>query len=456
MTSTATAYSLDRGLPASPEAERSILGAILLDNNRALEAIETLQAQDFFLDSNRRIYLAMATLENEGKPIDRITLTTFLRDTKELEAVGGVGYISDLTDGVPETSSIAHHIKIVRGKALYRRMIVSSSATIAACMDQSEAPEVILSHIGESAMALQGNCGDSDLDLRAHVTATLEQMQIERDTPVGTLLGIPTGIAELDELTTGIRPGELWVVGAPQGRAKTALALQIARGAAKLGIPVAVRSMEMKGDPVIRRCLSAISGVKAGKFKDPRRLSADEWARIRSEAAEELASLPLILDDKPVNSLAQFIARSRLYIRRDKIKLLVVDHLFALAAVTKGNGTREKVETAVEAVRRLANEENIGVLLLHHTRKPLEPNARPTEDELKESGNVAIHAHVILMLFREIAEADSHSCRKGDFSGHDEIIAAKIRDGGERGTFDTWFDKRTLEWKSGFLRGTGQ
>ncbi len=456
MTSTATAYGLDRGLPASEDAERTILGAILLDNNRALETVETLQVQDFSRDAHRRIYLAMATLESAGKPIEIGSLTQHLIDSKELEAVGGAGYLASLTDGAVRRSSVAHYIKIVRDKAHARSLINLCNATIAAAQDQSETAEVIHSRLDESLMALRGNGGESEIDLRAHVMATLEQMRFERDTPEGTLLGISTGIDELDELTTGIRPGELWVVGAPQGRAKTALALQIARGAAKLGIPVAVRSMEMKGDPVVRRCLSAISGVKAVKFKDPRRLSPDEWARIQSEAAQELAGLPLILDDRPVSSLAQFIAKSRLYIRRDKIKLLVVDHLFALAAVTKGNGTRERVETAAEALRRLAYDENVAVLLLHHTRKPLEPNARPTEDELKESGNVAIHAHVILMLFREIAEADSQEYRKGDFSGRDEIIAAKIRDGGERGTFDTWFDKRTLEWRSGLLRGIGR
>jgi len=341
----------------------------------------------------------------------------------------------------------------VREKATLRNLIHVGNGMVASALDQTAKADEVLFNAEESLLSLMSGCDAGKTPvLREQCLSVIEQMQWERTIPNETLLGVPTGIEDLDELTTGIRPSELWVIGAPQGRAKTALALQMARNAAMHEIPVAVRSMEMKGDPVLRRCISAVSGIPAVKFKDPRRLSEDEMLRAE-QAAVQLSKLPLILDDQPVKSLSQFIAKSRLYVRRDHIKVLFVDHLFALAAISPGRDTRTKVETAAEALRRFAYDENIGVVLLHHTRKPSEANAKPDEDDLKETGNVAIHAHVILMLWREIATEQTSTHNRGEFNSNDEIIAAKIRDGGERGTFPTWFDKRTLEWKSRELRG---
>ena len=444
--------SLERGLPENTRAERVIIGGMIDNEEVALDVLQRLHSEHFSLDSHRRIYAALATLVNSGKPADSISLMDELNRRKELEAVGGIVYLSSLTDRLPRRKEVSHYIRLVRQAHTARTVIHICNGAMAAAFDGAQPVAETVRNLEDALLALRAESDEQACDLKELVLRTVETMTQERATEAGKLLGLTTCLSELDELTTGIRPTELWVLGAPPARAKTAFALQIARENAKLGNPVGMHSLEMTGDPMLRRCASALTGIRAAKMKDPRRLSPYEFERVQ-EALAELAQWPLILDDRPIRSLSQVIAKSRLWVRRNNVKLIIVDHLLALAAHAKGKDIRERVNNALNALREFARDEGVGVLLLHHLRRPPDPNDRPTESDLKESGDIEGAAHVVLLLFREIAASDAEQFRKGDFTGNDEIIAAKIRDGGERGTFDAWFDTRTLEWRPRYLKG---
>lgn len=442
---TSAQQALDRGMPASPDAERSILGAILLDNTLGYDTLRTLRPEHYSLDAHRRIYAAMASLAEGNRPVDIITVTEVLNSRKELEAVGGVAYVAALTDGVPRRPSIDQYIKIVRGKATLRSLIHACNSTMAEAIDQQEHPEKLVSRMEDTLIAMRADDGGELPDIKKQVAETLEAWHEERSSQ-REILGLTTCIDDLDLLTTGIRPGELWFLAAPPARAKTAYALQILRRNAMRGEPCAMFSLEMKGDPVFRRCVAAIAGVKAGKTRDMRRPSPTEWPLIQ-EAMATMAGWPLILDEKPLGSLRQLISKARLYVRRSGAKLIVVDHLKALSMKSPGREERDRINYAGNALRELAYDENVGVLALHHINRSgyTDPDERPNMGHLKESGDLEGFAHVILMLWREQGQ-DSYG--RKCFTENAEVIAAKIRDGGEMGSFNARFNKDTLEYEA--------
>ena len=440
-----TDFSLDRGLPASPEAERSILGATLLDNALQLEVSATLKAEHFFLDAHRRIYQRIADLSETNRPIDIVTLTEELRRYKELDAVGGAGYLSSLTDGVPRRSSVEHYVRIVLDKAMLRNLIHASNANISQALDQAATANEVIGEAEARIFELRADEIEDAPNLRTQCLDACNRMADERARPDHALLGLTTCNEELDFVTTGICPGELWVVGAPPARAKTAYALQIARANASVGVPVAMESLEMSDYPVLKRCAAAVSGIPASKFKDAKRMSPEEFLEAQ-EAMATIAGWPLHLDDRRISSVQQAIARARLYVRRQGAKLIIVDHLLALSNYAPGRDVRHQVTYACNALREFAKDEQVGVVVLHHLKRPANQNDRPTLFDLKESGDVEGFAHVVLLLYRPVDESNV-------FTGEDEIIVAKIRDGGESGTMNVWFDKKSLEYKPRYVGG---
>jgi replicative DNA helicase len=243
--------NLQRGLPAAIEAERSILGAILLDNKLAHEALAAVRADHFSLDAHRRIYAAMAALVDAGEPADPITLAEKLDRRNDLEAVGGIVCLSSLIDGVPERPSIAHYCKIVRERAVLRGLIYIAQNTVAEATEHGANHEHVLSRLESSLLALRSNTEDSEqaTTLAEQLLTTLNALQRERHQD-GELLGLTTCIQELDECTTGIREKEFWVIAAHPGAGKTAYASQVARANARSGRTVRVFSIEMSAGTV--------------------------------------------------------------------------------------------------------------------------------------------------------------------------------------------------------------
>lgn len=251
------------------------------------------------------------------------------------------------------------------------------------------------------------------------------------------LIGLATGIQALDDATGGIRSGELWIIGALPGRGKTALGLQIAAANAANGVPTLVFSLEMAKELVLQRILAAISGVKAGRIRNPNFLSERDLRDLQ-EAAAKCAEWPLYVDESSQLTVDELRARAKLFVRRHRVKLIVADYLRLIRA--GGRELREQVGNAADCLRRIAKEENIAVVGLSQLKRPENINDRPNMLGLKESGDIEAHAHVCLLLYQPVNES-------GEFTHEDEIIIGKQRNG-PLGTERVIFDHNTLTFKS--------
>jgi len=320
-------YSLTHSLPANVEAERAILGAIILDNLSFNEAAEHLQAEDFSLDSHRRIYTRMVELMDSSRPIDLITLVEELDRHKELQAIGDVGYISGLVDGVPDRPSIEHYIKIVRDKSLLRGLIYTANAAIARASDQSDLAEEILNDTEAAILGLsekrigRGFLGVQEIvkESFGSVDALLQRGQ--------RITGLATHYTDLDEMTSGFQPSDLIIIAARPSMGKTSFAMNIAENVAiddqKV---VGVFSLEMSREALLLRMLCSRARVDAHKMRTGS-LWRDDMQKV-THAMEELAHAPIFIDDTPGIALSEMRAKARrLQQSQGSLSLIVVDYL---------------------------------------------------------------------------------------------------------------------------------
>jgi replicative DNA helicase len=408
---------LGRGLPANVEAERSILGAILLDNLAYNEAAEHLKPEDFSLDSHRRIFTRMVDLAESLRPIDMIMLVEEMDRCKELQAIGDVGYISGLLDGVPDRPSIAHYVHIVKEKAQLRGLISAAQVAVTRALD-GEKPTDIAGCLLETVLNVEAHSQmNHALRLRDFMPEVLRELEIEAQS--GGRVGLPTGLDPLDLITGGLRKGELVVVGALPSAGKTALACQIITANAEVSNPVGVFSLEMSRWDLGRRFLSTVTSVSASKIRHPSHIKKEEWPVLAAGAAE-IAEWSVWFDDSGTISVPELLARARLFISRMKAKLIVVDYLQLVRA--EARDIRERVGKVADALRQLAKAERIPVVLLSQLRRPQNVNDPPTIIDLKESGDIEAHAHLVLLLHAPTAP-------DGKPTGEDTIIVAKNRNG---------------------------
>ena len=306
----ATTDSIVSKLPANVEAKRSILGAILLDNMAYNEAAENLRPDDFSLDSHRRIYSRMMDLMESSRPIDIITLVEELERKRELQAIGDVGYVSGLLDGVPDRPSIEHYIHIVRDKAVLRGLISVSTKTIAHASEQSDPADEILNEAEAAIFDLsekrigRGFMGIPEIvrEKFGSVDALLQRGQ--------RVTGLATHYTDLDEMTSGLQKSDLIILAARPSMGKTAFAMNIAENAAiEDKQVVAIFSLEIIGSTTAKAALLA-SACRSTQTTNRCRCGANDMQRV-AHAMEELVAAPMFIDDTPGVSLTEMRAKAR-------------------------------------------------------------------------------------------------------------------------------------------------
>jgi replicative DNA helicase len=423
-----TDYSLVSSLPANVEAERSILGAILLDNHAYYEAAEHLAREDFSLDSHRRIYARMVDLAESSRAIDQITLIEELRRAKELEAVGDVGYVASLLDGVPDRPSIEHYIKIVRDKALLRGLMHAANAALARAAEQSDPAEEILNdaeaaifglsekRIGRGFMGVQEIVKESF----GSVDALLQRGQ--------RITGLATHYADLDEKTSGLQRSDLVIIAARPSMGKTAFALNIAENAAiKDQKVVGVFSLEMSKEALLQRLLCSVALVDSHRFRTGS-LWQDDTRKI-SRALEQLSHAPVYIDDTPGISLSEMRAKAR-RLRQSvgQLDLIIVDYLQLMSGGGKRFENRTQEVSAISrGLKALAKELQVPVVALSQLSRAPESRGgdhRPQLADLRESGSIEQDADLVMFIFREEVYKDDP-----ELQGRAEIIIAKQRNG---------------------------
>jgi replicative DNA helicase len=359
----------------------------------------------------------MIDLQESSRPIDMITLIDELDRHKDLQSIGDVGYVSGLLAGVPERPSIAHYVRIVKEKSQLRGLISAAQVAIARALDSERATDIaggLLQTVLDVEAQAQTNHALTGKDFMPEVLRELE-MQAQ----AGGLVGLPTGLDPLDTVTGGLRKGELIVIGALPGAGKTALACQIIAANAEARNSVGVFSLEMSRWDLGKRFLSTVTSVTASKVRHPQHIKKDDWPVLATGAAE-IAQWPVWFDDSGTVSIPELLARARLFVTRMKAKLIVVDYLQLVRADARD--IRERVGKVADALRQLAKTERIPVVLLSQLRRPQNINDAPTIIDLKESGDIEAHAHVVLLLHAPVAG-------DGKPLGEDAIIVAKNRNG---------------------------
>ena len=417
-------------MPANVEAERSILGAILLDNLAFNQAAEHLKPEDFSLDSHRRIYSRMVDLSEASKPIDLITLIEELDRRKELEAIGDVGYVSGLLDGVPDRPSIEHYVKIVRDKALLRGLISAANNAIARAADQSDPAEEILNdaeaaifqlsekRIGRGFMRVQEIVKDSF----GSVDALLQRGQ--------RITGLATHYVDLDEMTSGFQKADLIILAARPSMGKTAFALNIAENAAVLDSKVVgVFSLEMSREALLLRLLCSQARVDSHKMRTGSLWKNDTERVI--QAMEQLAHAQIFIDDTPGVALSEMRAKARRLQQQcaGQLDLLIVDYLQLMSGGSRRYENRTQEVSAISrGLKALAKELNVPVVALSQLSRAPESRGgdhRPQLADLRESGSIEQDADVVAFIFRE----EYYKRDDPDLEGVAEIIIAKQRNG---------------------------
>jgi len=424
-----TDYSLAHTLPANVEAERSILGAILLDNFSYNQAAEHLRAEDFSLDSHRRIYSRMIDLAESSRPIDMITLIEELDRRKELQAIGDVAYISGLVDGVPDRPSIEHYIKIVRDKALLRGLIHAANSAIARASEQSDAAEDVLNDAEAAIFALsekrigRGFMGITDIvkESFGSVDALLQRGQ--------RITGLATHYNDLDEMTSGLQKSDLIIIAARPSMGKTAFAMNIAENASvNDNKVVGMFSLEMSREALLLRLLCSCAQVDSHKMRTGS-LWRDDMDKV-VQAMERLAHAPIFIDDTPGISLSEMRAKARrLQNSQGSLDLIIVDYLQLMSGGGKRYENRTQEVSAISrGLKALAKELKVPVIALSQLSRAPESRGgdhRPQLADLRESGSIEQDADVVAFIFRE----EVYKQDDPELQGIAEIIIAKQRNG---------------------------
>ena len=450
-----TDYIVDRGMPASIDAERSILGAILLDNAALSQAAESLKPEQFSLDSNRRIYARMLDLSETSRPIDLITLTNELSLRKEVESVGGVAYISSLTDGVPRRPSIEQYVKIVQDKALLRTLIHASNNAVARAMDQSEPAEDILDAVETEIFRIseerigRGFMGVTEIVKESFGSIDQLYQRGQRIT------GLETHFEELDAMTSGLQPSELVIIAGRPSMGKTAFALNIAENAAVIDKKVVgVFSLEMSRESLLLRLLCSQARVDAHKLRTGF-LSREDYNKL-VKALSALAEAPIYIDDTPSLSLTEMRAKARrLAQSAGRIDLIIVDYLQLMSATPAGGGRRyenrtQEVSAISRGLKALAKELRIPVVALSQLSRSPESRGkgeqRPQLSDLRESGSIEQDADVVAFIFREEYYM-KRDLVPPELEGLAELIIGKQRNG-PTGTVKMAFLKKSTRFEN--------
>ncbi|MGE5488779.1 MAG: replicative DNA helicase [bacterium] len=418
--------SLDKNLPSNPEAERFVLGAIMLDESLFVQVAGVLTADDFSLEKHRRIYLRMSELQDRGEKIDRVTVAEELMRQGQLESCDGLGYLLSLEDGLPRTSNIDAYVRIVKEKAQLRRIIWSAQNLIDRCMAGGDAAADILAGAEEALLKL------SDDDSRAAL-ATPQQI-IDRAQginafldPANRIKGLGTGFMKFDELTGGMRAGELIIIAARPAMGKTALALNIAQHIvlAKEPQPVALFSLEMSAESLLTRMICAVARVNQHKFRTGF-LNERERRELMS-AASRLTAAPLFIDDTASINLMDMHAKLRRLKAERGVGLVVVDYLQLMTGRGRYENRVQEVSALSRGLKLLSKEIEAPIIALSQlSRAPeMRDDKRPQLSDLRESGSIEQDADLVAFIFRP----EVYQQNRADLRGQAEVIIAKQRNG---------------------------
>lgn len=414
--------------PHSLEAEQSVLGGLMLDNEAWDQIADVVTEKDFYRRDHRMIFRAVADLANESKPFDVVTLAEWFSSRKELDNVGGLPYLGSLANDTPSAANIKAYAAIVRENSVMRQMIQVGTEITESGFSPDGRPASELLDTAERKVfeiAEQGAKGRSGfVSIKDLLNRTVDRIDtlFQQDNPI---TGVPTGYSDFDDMTSGLQSSDLVIVAGRPSMGKTTFALNLAENAAiKHGLSVGIFSMEMPGEQLVMRLMSSLGRIDQHRLRTGK-LDDDDWPRLTS-AVGLLAEAKLFVDDTPALSPTDLRARCRRLKREHALDMIVIDYLQLMQVPGFKENRAGEISEISRSLKSLAKELHVPVVALSQLNRSLEqrPNKRPVMSDLRESGAIEQDADLIVFIYRdEVYHEDSPD------KGSAEIIIGKQRNG---------------------------
>jgi len=415
--------------PHSIEGEQSVLGGVMLDGESWDKISDVVTAVDFYRQDHRMIFSAIATLAEDGKPMDAITVADQLTVLKQSEAAGGLGYLSDLVKNTPSAANIKAYAEIVRERSMLRQLITATNEIAASAYETEGRKSAEILDEAERKVFNIAEAGPQQggpESLNPLIAKTLKKIDALFHAD-GGITGVTTGFRDLDEMTSGMQKSDLIILAGRPSMGKTSLAMNLVENALlKTELPVLVFSMEMPADSLVMRMLSSLGRIDQTKIRSGK-LEEEDWPRLTS-AVNMLKGKPLYIDDTAALSPTELRSRSRRVAREHKgqLGLIMVDYLQLMRVPGSTEGRTAEISEISRGLKALAKELECPVVALSQLNRSLEqrPNKRPVNSDLRESGAIEQDADVIMFIYRdEVYNEDSTD------KGIAEIIIGKQRNG---------------------------
>ena len=394
---------LGKNLPANNDAERSVLGAILLNDNALSKISDIIMPDDFYSPAHSIIFRRMLDIVQNRKRIDVLTLQDELDKHKELDKVGGVVFLVSLQEEIPAVGLVAQHAKIIKEKAVLRQLIGAATGIIGDCYDQQDLEiSTVLDQAENQIMQISNTQANQDfVQLNIWLKKTFKHLSDIKTHSKG-ITGVPTGFSKLDEFTSGLQRSDLIILAARPSMGKTAIALNLAVQAAHQGIPTGFISLEMSAEQLTLRLLSTESTIPHQNIRNAT-ITSDEWIELTNVAAR-LGELKIFIDDTAGLNIMDLRTRARRLKIDHDIQFLVVDYLQLLHSPRKHENRHQEVSEISRSLKALAKELNIPILALSQLSRGVDsrPDKRPMLSDLRESGAIEQDADVIMFLYRDI------------------------------------------------------
>jgi replicative DNA helicase len=416
----------ERTLPHNLDAERSVLGAILLRNDAINAAVEVLQPEDFYRDAHQLLLEHMIQLSERGAAIDLVTLAESLSRADALDKVGGPAYITRLVDGVPRTTNIEHYAQIVKEKATLRRLITEASKIASDAYDADRDASEILDEAERSIFSIaDARIGEGFTPLADLVDSALDT--VEKLQQFKSLVtGVPTGFYDLDHKTSGMQPSDLVIIAARPSMGKTSFVINMAEHAAlEHGKTVGVFSLEMSKEQLFMRMLTSEARVDSQRLRQGMLLERDLPAI--AQAAEKLSMAKIFIDDSASIGVLEMRAKARRLKAEHGLDMLVIDYVQLMQGRGRFENRQQELTSISRSLKGLAKELNVPVLILSQLSRAPDARAdhRPQLSDLRESGALEQDADVVMFIYRE----DRYKGPEDQDTGEAEIIIAKQRNG---------------------------
>ncbi len=434
-----------RSVPWSAEAEQAVLGAMLLDGDAALRGAELLEDGAFYQESHRRLWRALRALVEQRMVVDYVTVRDELARRGDLEAIGGVEYLDELVTAVPTAANLEYHARILRDKAIQRRLIAAATEIITETYQQQQsAAELLDAAEGKIFRIAETRREDGFTRIKEMLWPTMERIETLQGRD-GALTGVPSGFADLDEMTTGFQRSELVIVAARPSMGKTAFCLNVATHAAIEGHGVAVFSLEMSKDSLVQRMLCAEArvdsqAVRRGTLRDT------DFTRL-ARAAGILQTAPVWIDDTPALTLLEMRSKARRLRAENDVRLIIVDYLQLMRSPEYSDNRVQEISDISRSLKGLARELEVPVVALSQLSRASEQRGgdrHPLLSDLRDSGAIEQDADLVIFIhrpemYRDLREKAEQAGES--IEGRADIILAKHRNG-PTGIVDLHFHKQ--------------